>query len=868
MKKSTLSSFLLFTIASFSQTVDYKNAPNVKGSNYFEITQKVRKELNATSTEAVKNGAAKKTAFEQKVENKKVKQFERWAYYWKDRVSIDGTFPNQLEGWYNAGIIDAEGKVSIQNKKSSQTSKTSSQSWTNIGPSSYPEKNGYSNYPQLGRLTNFLRYKHATNSNLNVLFVSAPDGGVWKSTDNGTTWSPKLDNIAGIGVTDIKSSSTDINTPGTIYIATGDYDGVHIGTLGVYKSTDFGETFTPTALTFSLNETETLSNLIVIDANTVIVATKQYIKKTTDGGATWVNKFTGAYENSSIGKFHRNGTNIMATSSWGGILYSKDNGDTWTALVAEDGITYRRSAITSDAATGIFYLQNKTGQVSTCDLTVANPELTNIGVPTPTYADQGAYNQSLAVKNGLILSGSLNIMTSKDNGATWQKSINADWKGTTDDGTYGHADVHELGTLDDGYSFYSINDGGLDFITFSSIDDIKPTVEYKSNGVVNTQMYSVAISPQSEDHIIVGNQDNDGYSQEMHGGTLKWVAAAAGDGTCTAIDYTNSGIRYLGAQKGGLTRVDSGFSGNYEGTSLTTPTTNAPFVWTLKLHSTTPTTLYGGFAEIYKSTNKGDSWTNLNSGAGVIEYIENYNSNLFVIGETSAKKSTNDGASWTTLAQPVTTAKMNSISVNQSNPLIVYATVNGYVSGSKVFKSEDGGSTWTNISTGLPNVLMKQIVLKQNESSEILFAGTEIGAYVKVGSADWTKLGTGLPNVIVSDMDINYGVDKLIVATKGRGLWQINIASTTLATNVINIPATEVLSLYPNPVTNGELNVQLKNNTKYEYMIYNIVGGQIAKGTLENSSNTIPLNNAANGLYILKLIDGNKVTTQKFLIKN
>ena len=866
MKKTITFLILIFSVVAYSQSVDYKNAPSTLGSNYFEITKQVRSELTATS----KKNTSNKSAFQSKIELKQVKQFERWAYFWRDRVNADGSFPNPLTGWYNAGIIDQYGKSIKSSKKNVSSKSESTEAWVNIGPSSYPEKNEYPNYPQLGRLTNFLRYVNTSvpDHSQDVLFVTAPVGGVWKSIDNGATWSPKLDNLAGIGVNDIKSSSSDINNSGTIYIATGDYDGNHIGSLGVYKSEDFGETFNPTALTFSLDQAETLSNLIVIDANTVIAGTKEFIKRTTDGGATWANVYNvSGYNDSSFGKFHRNGSNIMCVNAWGGVYYSKNNGVTWDEVVAATGI-YTRSAITSDE-NGLFWLQNKLGQLQTCDLSETTPTLTNIGIPTPTYADQGGYNQSLVVKNGLIISGSLNGMASHDNGASWQKAINADWTGTSDSGTYGHADVHELGGLNSDYSFYSINDGGLDFITFPTIDEVKPTVEYKSNGVVVTQMYSVAISPQSEDHIITGNQDNDGYSQEMVDGTLKWVSAAAGDGTCTAIDYSNAGIRYLGAQNGGLRRVDNGFLNNVWGTSLTTPKTGAPFVWTLKMHTTIPTTLYGGFADLYKSTDKGDTWTNLNSGAGAIEYIENFGSNLFVIGETSAKKSTNDGSTWNNLIQPEAGAKMNSISIDQANPLIVYATVRGYVNGSKVFKSEDGGATWSNISNGLPNVLMKQVVFKQSSATEIIFAATEIGAYVKIGNADWTKLGVGLPNVAINDMEINYGVDKLIVATYGRGLWQINIANTTLAANEVQLPASEVLTLYPNPATNGVLNVKLKDaSTKYDYTIYNIVGGQISKGKLENINNTIPLNNAVNGLYILKLINGNKVSTQKFMIKN
>lgn len=845
---------MVFTIVSYSQSIDYKAATNMKGSNYYEITNKVRKELGAFNKNA------------SKTEIKKHKQFERWAYYWKDRVDVNGNFPNAFSGWYNAGIIDAKGKISESLNTNYRTS-SSTESWSNIGPQEVPDANGYPNNPQLGRLTNFLRYEHATDANQNVLFVSAPVGGVWKSLDNGATWSPKLDQIAGIGVTDIKSSSSDINNPGTIYISTGDYDAKHINSIGVYKSADFGETYQPTNLTFSLDEKESTSNLIVIDANTVIVGTNKYIKKTTDGGATWSNVFAHNYDDAVLGKFHRNGNNIMCSDSWGGLFFSSNSGNTWSALIPE-GTASKRHAITTDE-NDVFYIQADNGQVSSYNPADASPALANVGSPAVGYSTQESYNQCLAVKNGLIVSGVVDGINSDDFGNTWYVTLNNSWADNTSAGSYGHADIHEIGSLDNGYSFWNVNDGGLNFVTYSNIADEKPTVEYKSNGVIVTQLYSVAITPQtSADNIIMGNQDNDGYSLEMVGGSPTWVTAGAGDGTCTAVDYSNPQIRYLGSQNGGLTRADNGFLGDVWGTSLTTPTTGAPFVWTLKMHSTTSTTLYGGFADVYKSIDKGDTWTNLNSGAGPIEYIETFGNNLYVIGTDAIKKSSNDGSSWSTVTQPEASAKMNSISLDQNNTNTVYATVNGYVDGSKVFKSINGGSTWTNISAGLPNIIAKQVVLKQNQGQEILFLGTELGVYYKVGTGSWTKLGLGLPNVVVSDIEINYTQDKLVVGTFGRGLWEISILNNTLGVNEVEASELAAPTIFPNPVVNGVLNIQLNNaNSHYDYKMYNVIGGLVKKGSLNTGLNTLDVSNVATGIYVVRMTDGKTVSSQKVIIK-
>jgi xyloglucan-specific exo-beta-1,4-glucanase len=469
----------------------------------------------------------------------------------------------------------------------------------------------------------------------------------------------------------------------------------------------------------------------------------------------------------------------------------------------------------------------------------------------------------------LIISGVVDGINSDDLGNTWYVTLNNSWSDNSSAGSYGHADIHEIGPLDDGYSFWNVNDGGLNFVTYSNIADEKPTVEYKSNGVIVTQLYSVAITPQTTtDNMIMGNQDNDGYSLELVGGVPTWVTAGAGDGTCTAVDYTNPQIRYLGSQNGGLTRANNGFLGDVWGTSLTTPTAGAPFVWTLKMHSTNSSILYGGFADVYKSANKGDTWTNLNSGAGAIEYIETFGNNLIVIGETSARKSINDGSTWTTINQPEASAKMNSVSLNQNNTNILYATVNGYVDGSKVFKSIDGGSTWTNISAGLPNIVAKQVVLKQNQGQEILFLGTEIGVYFKTGTKDWAKLGEGLPNVVINDLEINYTQDKLVVGTYGRGLWEISIFNETLGVEEVQLSNEAAPVVYPNPVNAGLLNIKLNNtNSNYEYQMYNVIGGLVKKGSLTTGLNTLDVSTIASGIYVVRMTDGTIVSSQKVIIE-
>ena len=277
MKKKITLMLLLVSIVTFSQSINYKNASSKIGSNFYEIVAKKRAEI--------KNLHAKKVVSRSDI--KAMKHFERWAYYWRDRVNADGSFPSALEGWKNAGLL---GGKSVLNQNQS---KLSQENWTNIGPQSNPDANGYPNPPKLGRLNAFWRYVNAGNANNNVLIVGAPTGGIWKSIDNGATWSPKFDTFAGIGITDIKGSSTSTTSPGVLYATTGDYDGLTaLNSIGVYKSTDMGESWTATGLNLSLTEEKLLGHLVVIDDNTVVAATANDIMRTADGGATWNSVYT------------------------------------------------------------------------------------------------------------------------------------------------------------------------------------------------------------------------------------------------------------------------------------------------------------------------------------------------------------------------------------------------------------------------------------------------------------------------------------------------------------------------------------------------------------------------------------------------
>jgi len=107
-------------------------------------------------------------------------------------------------------------------------------------------------------------------------------------------------------------------------------------------------------------------------------------------------------------------------------------------------------------------------------------------------------------------------------------------------------------------------------------------------------------------------------------------------------------------------------------------------------------------------------------------------------------------------------------------------TFSGYASGQKVYQTDNGGTTWINVSGTLPNIPVNCIEYQDN-STDILYIGTDFGVFWKDGTMnDWLPYNTNLPNVIVDELEVYYPTSKLRAATYGRGLWESDLAISTL----------------------------------------------------------------------------------------
>ncbi|HSF87888.1 MAG TPA: GEVED domain-containing protein, partial [Saprospiraceae bacterium] len=241
-----------------------------------------------------------------------------------------------------------------------------------------------------------------------------------------------------------------------------------------------------------------------------------------------------------------------------------------------------------------------------------------------------------------------------------------------------------------------------------------------------------------------------------------------------------------------------------------------------------PNILYGGYNQLWKTENRGDSWTQISSisKAGRVRSIAAAPSDsryLYIADYQQIFKSTNGGEEWNDItgSLPTSSGTLEYIAVKYDDPNTLWVVLSGY-STPGVYESTDGGLSWNNISTGLPPIPAYSMVQNYQATNDVeLYLGTELGVYYKKGSNDWVPYNTGLPNVRTGEIEIYYssnpGETRLRAASYGRGLWEtpieyeptpmIFVSSTTIQKELSSVspnqPNQEILKV--ELVTNGNL---------------------------------------------------------------
>lgn len=717
------------------------------------------------------------------------KQFKRWEYWIETLVDENGYYDEMKTRQEFENYL----KTHPQNEiKSSLTcaNPNANGNWTALGPFVEPLGNN-----GIGRV-NVVGF-HPTNNN--HIWAGTPAGGLWESTDGGTTWTTNTDDFQSLGVSDIAIHPTN---PDIMYIATGDNDHSDTYAFGLLKSIDAGVTWTTTSL--NVGNFNLMHRLLMNpdDPDVLLVSTSNTVYKSTDAGVTWTNVMSDYFRHM---EFKPGDPNIVyATTYADGLFFrSTDCGSTWTMTsLPASAVDVERFGIgvSADDANSVFILgadddpNGSNDFVGLYKSTDSGASFTEVAVTTPpSLGSQQWYDWTFAVSPmdaDEMYAGGVGFYKSSDGGLTWSSA-------SSGGGTFVHVDHHFAGYQPGTSNLYVGCDGGV----FTTPDGASNWTDL-SNGLTITQYYRLGSSATNPDLVLCGSQDNGTHLLEAG----VWDHVNGGDGMECLIDYSNEDNMFAAYQYGTIRKSTNG--GNNFSTVISQNTTGEDGAWVTPYvqDPNNPNIMYAGFESIWKSTDNGSNWTNVsgNLNSGTMRHIAIAPSNsdyIYVTNYSTTWKSTDGGATWNTITHPGGTNRY--MAIHPTDPNTLWAARSN-----DVYKSTDGGTSWVNVSGTLPNIPMRTIVY-QNNTNDALYVGTEVGVYyTEVTMGDWVLFSDDLPNVRVDELQIHDLTGRIRAATFGRGLWESDLYCTSgfVCNNILqNFPYAEGfevdLGLWEQPTT-------------------------------------------------------------------
>jgi photosystem II stability/assembly factor-like uncharacterized protein len=705
------------------------------------------------------------------------KHFARWAYYQSMHLGPAGEFVNISKKTVEAAESQSDAPLTSANG-----------SWSFIGPSTAFNNNPSADLLGIGRVDRMAF--HPTDPN--TIYVGTPAGGLWRTTNGGTSWSPISNFIPSLGISGIVVDHTN---PNTLYVLTGDGDdyisnfylylaGYIRLSAGVFKSFDGGVTWEPTG---PMSANEYCGYRLIQhpnNANILIAATSDGIYRTTNAGTTWTQVHTGRFYDV---EFKPGSPSTVYASGVGSFVYSNNTGASWNTnatfgspLCAGGRVEI---AVTPNSVNKVYLLAGPAtvGETNFCGFFVStnsglsftrtaySPNI--LGGESGNGGDQSNYDLGVAVKPndnqkviacGLVVFKSINGGTTFTNATTYRES----------GGNYIHPDCHSVEYNPLNNYLYAATDGGF----YRSTDDGASWTNY-SSGINTAQFYHFDDCDANPSALLGGCQDNGVKYRSTATSNFSHIMCC--DGADAAMDYTNDSKGFAVVNKSIIHYAD------FITTAPTPVGSPSSFFPQIEMNTSDPNILYYSYSRVVKFNFTLGTYATLGGsnilGAWVVRTCPSFSNRIYTAGGTSIFSTTgsmfvtdDDGATWSTISGnpgfPATFPRIADIGVSPINSVRVYACFSGYTDGLKVLYSANAGATWTNISYDLPNLPTWSIKV---DASNNVYLGTDLGVYYHAaGSTKWEPFYNYLPNVPVTDLAINETADQLMAATFGRGIWK------------------------------------------------------------------------------------------------
>lgn len=611
-----------------------------------------------------------------------------------------------------------------------------------------------------------------------TIYVGTPVGGLWRSMDDGNTWTALFDDLPTLGVSGIAIDPTNTQV---IYVATGDGDGRDAWSMGVIKSTDGGATWSGTGLDWSLAQVRTTRKLLMHPADPQILfcCSNDGLWKTTDGATTWTKVADGSFWDVEF----RPGDPQFVYACTDQFHGSVDGGDNFLpfdiGLPPPDQVRRMCIAVTPADDQYVYVLCGREDDAGFQGLYRSiNGGLTfSQRSTTPNifgYADDGGdsggqswYDIALCADPAdanTIHAAGINVWKSTNGGQNWAITSHWTWPSTIG---YTHADVHAVECFNG--QLYCGSDGGI-FRSTNGGDDWTDL----SAGLNITQFYRFGGSELATGTVMAGAQDNG--CNLLSGGD--WTHVLGADGMECAIDPADPQILYASSQNGSVYRSDDG------GQSFNNITWSigeeGAWVTPYAIDPNDAQTLYVGLNNVWKSTDQGGNWTSI-SPFGTSTFIAalavapSSSDAIYIIRGEQLRRTLNGGANWSVMSAGLPVLAPTAIAVHPLDAQTAWLAFSGYQEGEKVYVTTDAGTSWTNVSANLPNVPVNTIVFEQGTAGGV-YVGTDLGVfYTDSTLGAWQPFSDGLPLMEVTELEINYATGMLRAATFGRGLWQSDL---------------------------------------------------------------------------------------------
>lgn len=715
---------------------------------------------------------------------------------------------------------EAKKKKDEEKKEGLSSSTFSGLKWRSIGPAFVS-----------GRIADF-----AVNpDDFSTYYVGVASGHIWKTTNNGITFEPVFDNY---GAYSIGALAMDPNNNNVVWAGTGENN--HQRALGygngIYKTTDGGSSWK----NMGLKDSRQIGEILIDSRNSNVVyvaaegsawgpGEERGVYKTSDGGESW-EKVLFVSENTGVANlcFEPGNPDVIYAGAeqrrrrqfgkiGGGpesaFYKSTDAGKTWNKLengipkVDKGGMEIIVSPVDPNIVYAMFEASNKKGGVYRSTNRGASFNEQN------SYYSSGQYYSELVcdpVEKDKLYSLDTRTKVSVDGGKTW-KGV-----GLKDR----HVDDHAIWIDPDNTNHFMIGgDGGI----YETWDAGKSYIHKTTLPV--TQFYRVNVDNSEPFYWVYGGtQDNasiGGPSQNTKSGGVasdEWVVTLGGDGFWQAIEPSNPDIVYSAYQYGNIYRYDkkSGEKMNVKPMPQKGELTyrwnwDTPFF--LSPHS--ETRLYIAANKVFRSNDRGNTWevisdditrnedrnqfkmmgkywpadavakdVSTSQWGTAVSFAESpVKEGLLYVGTDDGliQISEDGGNTWTKISTFPDVPEYTFVSdifPSRFDENVVFASFNNTKSDDfkpYLLKSNDKGKTWMSIASDLPKDQSVHTISQDPVKEALLFAGTEFGIYFTVdGGGNWVKLGSGLPDIPVRDIVVQERENDLIIATFGRGFYIID----------------------------------------------------------------------------------------------